>query len=1024
MVLTPVVAVFISLQAAGAAVDFSRDIQPIFARHCYECHGEELQKGKLRLDLRDAFFKGGSSGPAVVSGKAAQSELYRRVTLPKGHEDIMPSRGEPLSKAQADLIRDWINQGAPWPENAQLAKHWAYVKPERPALPKVKNRKWAINEIDRFILAKLEKEKLKPSPEADRAQLLRRVFLDLTGLPPSPEDVAAFLADKSPRAYENFVDRLLASPQYGERWARPWLDAARYADSLGYQRDDLFDLWPYRDWVVRALNADIPFDQFTIEQIAGDLLPNATLDQKIATGFNRCVPTNVEAGSDQEETRTLQVFDRVNTLGSVWLGSTLECAQCHNHKYDPFSQKEYYQLFAFFNNTPQETDFSTARAMATLKFTGPYMPLPDTDTDNQRRSLEENIKAVEDEMAALTNRLAQLQAEWEKAALSMAITRGQAHVLEVSDFDSTGDSFHTVLEDKSLLLSNGDNDPVPLKDTYTVTVNTSLANISAFKLEVLTDPSLPAGGPGRGHAKAPNFVLNEFTVTASRLNGDAAAFVKLSNAKASHSQVRFSVANAIDGNPQTGWAIKPEFFKDHWAVFETAAPVGFTGGTRLVFVLEQSNGFRRTIGRFRLSAITGKAGADSLPSDIVQILRTDTDKRTAAQKRRLTEYHRLQDPAYEKLKTRRAQLANELKNLKPPQTLVMQELDQPRMSALFVRGNFMETGEPVQPGVPAVLHTLPDGPPNRLTLARWLVDRNNPLVARVTVNRWWAELFGQGLVTTPEDFGIKGELPTHPELLDWLAVEFMESGWDMKAMHKLLVMSATYRQSSRITPQLFEKDDQNKLYARGPRFRMDAEMIRDNALAAAGLLSLKQGGPSVRPYQPPGLWESKVGGEAITYVISEGEDRYRRGLYVVLKPTSPYPSFINFDATARNACIIKRSRSNTPLQALTLLNDPVYVEAATALARRIVTEKPTGKTEDRIRHAFLVCVVRTPSAKEINAIGQLFRDQWAAAQADPESARKLIGDCAVPEGMTAEEFCAWQAVAWALLNLDETITKG
>lgn len=713
-----------------AEVDFARDVYPLLQRHCVECHGPEKQRGKLRLDGRDATFKGGSSGPILSPGKADASELYRRITLPRGHADLMPARGEPLSRAETDRIREWINQGAKWPDGVQLSKHWAYVKPVRPAFPAVKNSAWPRNAVDHFILARLDKEGLRPSPEAEPAQLLRRVYLDLIGLPPTPAEVEEFLREWSAKpqaAWEVVVNRLLASPQYGERWARPWLDLARYADSHGFQRDDLRDLWPYRDWVVRALNADMPFDQFTLEQLAGDLLPNRIVEQLIATGFHRCATTNVEAGSDQEDTRVNQVFDRVNTTATVWLGATLECAQCHDHKYDPFTQKEYYQLFAFFNNTEQETDFLNAQARASLKFTGPYLPLP-----------------------------------------SLAPT---------------------------------------------------------------------------------------------------------------------------------------------------------------------------------------------------------TDAQT--------------------------------KKPQPAQTLVMKETPQPRSTNVFRRGNFLDRGEPVQPGVPAVLHRLPGGPGNRLTLARWLVSPDNPLAARVAVNRWWAECFGRGIVATPEDFGVKSEPPTHPELLDWLACAFMERGWSMKAMHRLLVTSATYRQSSRVTPELLARDDQNKLLARGPRFRLDAERIRDNALFAADLLSLKQGGPPVRPYQPPGLWENKIGGDRVTYEVSEGEDRYRRGLYVVWKRGSPYPSFVNFDATARTACVVQRSRSNTPLQALTLLNDPVYVEAAQALARRVLTELPGASVEERITHAFRLCLARSPRSEELAVLKRLLQQQ------------KIVG-----------ELGAWTTVAAALLNLDEMITKG
>jgi hypothetical protein len=726
----------------GKAVDFARDVYPILQRSCFECHGPAKQKGKLRLDSREAVMKGGRSGPAVVPGKAEQSELYRRISLERGDTEIMPDRGDPLPAAQVALLRRWIDQGAAWSDTVQAARHWAYVKPVRSGLPAVTNTSWPRQPIDHFILARLEQEGLRPSPEADRATLIRRLTLDLTGLPPTPSEVDAFLADQGPDAYERLVDRLLAAPAFGERWARPWLDLARYADSHGFQRDDLRELWAYRDWVVRALNADMPFDRFTVEQLAGDLLPGASDEQRIATGFHRSAPTNVEAGSEPEETRVNQVIDRVNTTAAVWLGTTLECAQCHDHKYDPFTQKEYYQLFAFFNGTALEADRTNPKVPGSIKFLGPTLTLP----------------AVE---------------------------------------------------------------------------------------------------------KAP----------------------------------------------------------------------------------------------------------------------------------------------------------------RPPTTLVMKELPQSRTTSVFVRGDYRQLGDGVRPGTPAVLHRTPEGPANRLTLARWLVDRDNPLTARVQVNRLWAELFGRGIVSTVEDFGIRGERPTHPELLDWLAVQLMEDDWSLKKVLRSVVTSATYRQSSRLTPELLTRDDQNRLCSRGPRFRMDAEMIRDNALAVAGLLSRKQGGAPIRPYQPEGLW-TKVGGDKVDYIVSPGADRFRRGIYVVWKRASPYPSFVNFDATARLACTVKRSRSNTPLQALTLLNDPVYVEAALALAARVLTECPEPSPETRLRHAFRLCLAREPRDAEVPVLRQLLERQREAGLASPAKIKLLIGTFPVPPDCAPEELAAWYAVAAALLNLDETITKG
>ncbi len=994
---------------AGAPIDFARDIRPILANRCYDCHGDEKPKGGLQLTTRAHALRGGESGePALVAGQGAKSVLIQRLTT-TDDDDVMPQKGERLAAREIALLRDWIDQGAVWPENV---KHWAYEKPVRPALPalpdQITARDAPRNAIDHFVFARLAAEGLTPSPATDKARWLRRVSLDLTGLPPSPAELATFLADHGEAAFERVVDRLLASPHYGERWARPWLDLARYADSHGFQRDDLRELWPYRDWVIRAMNADLPFDRFTTWQLAGDLLPEVQspagrlehIDALIATGFHRAAPTNVEAGTDQEEGRINQVFDRVNTTAAVWLGSTLECAQCHNHKYDPFTQKEYYQLFAYFNHTARETDFTTPKAMAALKFTGPYLSIPDGTHEGPKAALRARMKKLDDQISALTLRDPPGLAAWEAAQLATLDSAGQTHPLEIANFEALEGSVYRLLPDRSVLLV----DDAPDKDTYVITVHTKLRGITGFKLEALTDPSLPGTGPGRGDTQRPNFVLNSFRVTAATA-GRPPEPVKLAKATASFSQARFSVENLLKAETDNrgGWAISPQFRKDHWAAFELAQPLDAGEGTTLTFTLAQNLGSGRTIGRLRLSALTGRVGATAVPAEIAAILRKPRAQRAPPEQMKLRAQFLTQDKAAEDLKAARARLAEELGRLKDPQTLVMQELPERRASFVLNRGNFLDRGEQVEPGTPAVLHPLSarSANPNRLELARWLVDRENPLTARVTVNRWWAEFFGRGLVSTLEDFGVKGDAPTHPGLLDWLAVEFMERGWSMKHIHKLITLSATYRQSSRVTPELLARDDQNKLLARGPRFRLDAETIRDNALAVAGLLSPKLGGPPVRPFQPPGLWENKVGGDRVTYEVSAGEDAHRRGIYTVWKRSSPYPSFMNFDATSRTACTVRRSRSNTPLQALTLLNDPVYVEAAAALAQRILAELPAASTAERLRHGFQLCLTRAPAAAELAALAQLHAQQRSAH----------------------DDAAAWRAVATALLNLDEMITR-
>jgi hypothetical protein len=711
--------------------------------------------------------------------------------------------------------------------------HWAYVAPRRPALPSVKNYLWPRNAIDSFILARLEKEGFTPSPEADRSRLVRRVYLDLIGLPPTVEQVDAFLADTRPHAYERVVDELLASPHYGERWARPWLDLARYADSNGFQRDGFRTVWPYRDWVVRAFNRDLPFDQFTLAQIAGDLLPGATLDDKIATGFNRCTTVNVEGGVDREETRVNAVFDRVNTTATVWLGTTMSCAQCHNHKYDPFSQEEYYRLFAYFNNTADETTGKEG----VREFIGPKleMPLPPEKVAERQRLVAERHMVV-NSLGRLVALAAHSQADWER----------------------------------------------------------------------------------------------QQQADAKRLK--------------------------------------------------------------------------------------------QLPAEVRKILSMTPAKRTKKQKEDLAEYYTNLDPEIKNLREEKAALDKQLAPLEPDSTLVMSELARPRPTHFFRGGNFLDKGKPVTPGVPTVLHSLPNNaPPNRLALAGWLVDPKNPLVARVAVNRWWAEFFGHGLVATAEDFGTQGERPTHPELLDWLATEFVDKGWSMKSIHRLIVTSAAYRQSSKLTPELLRRDPENRLYARGPRVRLDAETIRDNALAVSGLLCRKLGGPPVRPPQPAGIW-NVTGVVDNTYRTSQGEDRYRRGLYTFWRRSSPYPSFVAFDAPDRGSCVVQRSRTNTPLQALTLMNDPVYVEAAAALAGRIMSEQPGRTVRERIAHGFRLCLARQPSERELDLLEQAYCKALERYRADPAGAGAVLS----PRVRNADlaEMAAWFQIATVLLNLDETITKG
>jgi hypothetical protein len=1042
---------------AGGAVDFARDIYPIFVSRCIDCHGAGMQEGQLRLDARAAVARGGVSGPPVVGGKADESLLYRRIAG-LGGLDRMPLDEEPLSDAQIALIQRWIDDGGAWPDgvgkNVAIATHWAYKRPSRPPLHKVAQKDWPQNAIDHFVLARLEAEGLKPSPRAEKARLLRRVHLDLVGLPPPVEEIDAFLNDPGADAYEKVVDRLLASRRYGEKWARPWLDAARYADSNGYQADQYREVWPYRDWVIDAMNADMPFDQFTLEQIAGDLLPRATVRQMVATGFHRQTTCNVEAGVDPEENRVNQIIDRVNTTGMVWLGTTLECAQCHSHPYDPFSQRDYYRLFAFFNHTPIEVKHTSA---TTYDFFGPKMDVPlEGSATPEERQLKDRFESARRAFDEKMEELIANQDAWEKTILDQgagqqagdASSESAWRVVEVVEFTSSGGASHKVLEDGSVLIGGAR----PDKDTYTLVAKSDVAKITAFRLEAMTDPSLPGNGPGRHDPERPNFVLHEFEVKASPWSGESAAEpVKLHSAWADYSQPQYDVRGAIDGDPKTGWAIHSEFHKPHVATFRASRPAGYAGGTRLHIAMPQNHGGTRTLGRLRISVCEGEPPAaesppaERLPQRIVEIIQTPAASRDEELIDTLREYYLSRQPDLMALGSEVDALKKQLGAGATATTLVMVELGDRRETRLFRRGDFLSPADKVSAGTPAVLHPLPTGKgtePNRLALARWLASEANPLTARVQVNRWWEEIFGRGIVRTVEDFGTQGEPPTHPHLLDWLAVELMqpEAGspsaageaaprpWSMKHIHKLIVMSATYQQDSRLSPALFQRDPHNELLARGPRVRLPAETIRDNALAVSGLLSAKVGGPPVYPPQPGGIWRH-VGRNAPKYETDTDEDRYRRGIYVVWRRSAPYASFVNFDAPDRAACVVSRSRTNTPLQALTLLNDEAYVEMSWALAGRIAaqggeTAAKTTSDRHRVDWAWRTTLGRAPSESEASYLLRLYETERGRFEADSAAANALVGKNPLPQGVTRAELAAWFYVANILLNLDETITKG
>ena len=937
----------------------------------------------------------------------------------------MPPEEDPLPAEQIALIARWIDQGAHWPAGIgsdikELPKHWAYVKPVKSALPPVSNPRWPRNAIDHFILSNLDMARLAPSAEVDRERLIRRVYLDLIGLPPTVEEVDQFLQDQQPDAYDKLVERALASPQYGVRWARPWLDMARYADSNGFQRDGFRSLWPYRDWVIQAMNDDLPFDQFTIAQLAGDLIPNATLAQKIATGFHRCTTVNVEAGAAPALNRVNQVIDRVNTTATVWLGSTLECVQCHNHKYDPFRQREYYQLFSFFNNTPVETALRGKKATASIDFTDApsvSLPLPP--------GVEAKLNDLSEQFAELQKEMAERQAEadkkwsaWDKIVSLQASTPLEWHVLKPASFQSEGGVQSKTLDDNSLLFSG----PNPDKDTFTITTSLKLSGVTGFKLEALTHADLPGKGPGRRSETNPNFVLTEFKIFRPDANGQPQP-VKLVSPQADINPVNFHVARSIDDSPLSGWGIHAEFGKPHWATYLTEEPLNFEEETTLTFRLEQNYGGNRTLGRVRLLAMTGTPEPAALPPHIAKIVAIPEAKRSKAQINELRTFHADTVIGMKPLREAVTDMSKKLESMQAPTSLVMEEMEETRLTFLFKRGNFLDKGEEVPAGVPAVLNPLPeDAPRNRLGLAQWIASKENPLTARVAGNRWWAEIFGQGLVGTPEDFGTQGDRPTHPQLLDWLAVELMEQGWSMKHIHRLMVTSATYRQASRITPRLLERDPTNRLYARGPRFRLPAETIRDNALAISGLLSTKLGGPPVYPPQPAGIWRV-TGLVDNTYRTSEGEDRFRRGVYTIWRRSAPPPGLQAFDAPDRASCVVQRPRTNTPLQALTLMNSPDFVEMTQALSLRLATHSPTSPLADRLTFAFRLCVSRHPTAVELQRLEQIYQHQHTRFTSEPTTAEALLSGMTRPSNITPTDLATWFYLSQVLLNLDETINK-
>ena len=1006
--------------AANYPASSSKEARAILRRHCTRCHGEKRQEADLRLDqlesiiIRQADSKKMSGDPAtIVAGNAAASHLIHRLVDPD-QGDIMPLDGNPLSSTEIATLQKWIQDGAIVSEaDRELdSGHWSYQQITRPTLPEASKNSSA---IDYFIGNEHRERGLSFSVPEQPGRLLRRVSLALTGVPPSPEAVNRFLSSPSIESYSRFVDDCLDSPRYGERWAVHWLDLARYADSNGFQADQIRDNWAYRDWVIRSFNRSQPFDQFITDQIAGDLVENPSLDQQVATGFHRMTTCNVEAGVDPEANRVNQVVDRVNTTATVFLGSTLECAQCHDHKYDPFSQKDYYRLFAYFNNTSIEVKNTSG---VTWDFYGPTMDLPmNKAKTEQLASLEVQVEKLQSDLDKHQKNNQKHYLDW--IAKLSANREAEWQIQTPSAFETTGTETFEILADGSVLLSG----PIPDKVEYTLSFDASLLPVTAIRVEALTDDQLPGQGPGRGDPQRTNIILSE--VEFEQITKDQTSVIALINAQADFSQAKWEVAKAIDGDPKTGWAIAPQFGKPHWASFVVADPSTTTNKeTAFRLILKQFYGSGRVIGKPRVSFYHGDPELLGIDSELIEI--ASKEKKSPAENKRLREAFDQRDATTQSLKKSIADLKKQVKSLKPDTTLVMQE-DTPRETFVMIRGDYESLGPQVSAGIPSILESEPSAvvQGNRLDLARWLTSATNPLTARVVVNQWWSEIFGRGLVSTPEDFGTQGERPTHPELLDWLASELIDSGWSMKHIHKLMVTSLAFRQSSASNESILSKDPNNLWLARAPRLRMKAEFIRDNGLTISGLLSTKQEGPPIMPYQPDNLWRS-VGRNQPKWIAAENEDRFRRGVYVVWKRAAPYPSFVNFDAPNRGACTVERGRSNTPLQALTLLNDPAYVEMALAFADRIISESPSSDDGERIKYAFQIAIARTPSNDELSIVSSLLAQERNRLKDQPALIKERIqGPSSVIKLRSSEsaELAAWMSVANALLNLDETMSR-
>ncbi len=1015
-------------------VEFNRDIRPLLADKCFSCHGPDrnMRKADLRLDTPEGLLGTGDQTGVIVPGKPAESEFFSRITTDDS-EQVMPppDSRKALSSDEITLLKRWIEQGG------KFEGHWAFlpVRDTSALLPDDAEKSLS-DQIDGLVEQELSRQNRQLSLEADRITLIRRLSFDLTGLPPTETEVAEFLADESHQAYETVVERLLKSPHHGERLAVWWLDLVRYADTVGYHGDQEMSVSPFRQYVIESFNSNKPFDQFTIEQLAGDLLPEPTQEQKIASGYNRLGMMSAEGGVQDKEYLAKYIAERVRNATGTWLGITLGCAECHDHKFDPLTTRDFYRFEAFFADIRERGLYSGAHADGSW---GPSIKVPGAAQSAQLAELDRKIDDVKKVLGTTTPEIAAAQAEWEKSLPKW-------YALNPVEVTSAGGATLKLLEDQSVLAS-GTN---PDNDTVVLNVSACPPNVTAIRVEALPDDSLPSKGPGR--AGNGNFVLSELVVSVKSSDGTEQP-VPLQNASATYEQTgaaeqnpygKWAAAAAIDGDVKGrtwGWAVMEKVGQAHVAVFEMKTNLTLGEGQTLSVSLWQNlDNPRHTLGRFRISVSTSDRpvhASDSLPAQLAAIINLPADQRTEAQSSELAAWYRSVAPG---LETVRAQLADLEKarmdlDAKIPTTLITEAVA-PRMVRILPRGNWMDdSGEVVTPGFPASLSVQNSGNSSsvvqqsddqrltRLDLARWIMSPENPLTARVFVNRLWKICFGMGLSRKLDDLGAQGEWPTHPELLDLLAHRFAHNGWNIREILKAIVMSRTYRQSSVAEPDLRESDPDNRWLARQGRFRLEAEFVRDNALAVSGLLVKTIGGRSSHPYQPPGYW-AYLNFPTREWQNGTGDDLYRRGLYIHWQRQYLHPALLAFDAPSREECTADRARSNTPLQSLVLLNDPSYVEAARAFAELILSEG--GETVDsRLDYAFRRALSRSIDEQERSVLQSLLEAHQAEYLMDPEAARELlsVGGRPVSASMSVPELAAWTSVSRTILNLHESITR-